>query len=284
MQQVVDEAGLTWLETPDQAVVWGTALGLQDEIEDVLQRSSRTSRDPPPIASSTYFPAWYRTGTGRRSREAGAAGSGGSIFSGLGRAGPRRDDVGARDDRELPGIVGRQRWRRVQRRLVGRWRRRGRRRVLGPTAGDPGAHAPNSSRQASSPSISTVRPRPRPPVVDGHPEPLRLARDALRRQRPTPVLLVPECRARPRSRRRCRGRPTTRRPARPGRRTRTRAPPTASPCRGPDPGTPARATNPCRPSGGSRTRWPRCACVPIARPSARPPGSASTPPRSRSRA
>ena len=39
MQQVVDEAGLDWLETPDQAVVWGTALGLQGEIEDVLQRS-----------------------------------------------------------------------------------------------------------------------------------------------------------------------------------------------------------------------------------------------------
>ena len=39
MQQVVDEAGLPWLETPDQAVVWGTALGLQDDIEGVLKRS-----------------------------------------------------------------------------------------------------------------------------------------------------------------------------------------------------------------------------------------------------
>ena len=36
MQQVVDEAGLDWLDTPDQAVVWGTALGLQGEIEEVL--------------------------------------------------------------------------------------------------------------------------------------------------------------------------------------------------------------------------------------------------------
>ena len=41
MQQVVDEAGLAWLETPDQAVVWGTALGLQGEIEDVLQAQPR---------------------------------------------------------------------------------------------------------------------------------------------------------------------------------------------------------------------------------------------------
>ena len=39
MEQVVDEAGLDWLDTPDQAVVWGTALGLQDEIEGVLERS-----------------------------------------------------------------------------------------------------------------------------------------------------------------------------------------------------------------------------------------------------
>ena len=39
MQQVVDGAGLIWLETPDQAVVWGTALGLQHEIESVLSRS-----------------------------------------------------------------------------------------------------------------------------------------------------------------------------------------------------------------------------------------------------
>ena len=39
MQQVVDEAGLAWLDTPDQAVVWGTALGLQADIEGVLSRS-----------------------------------------------------------------------------------------------------------------------------------------------------------------------------------------------------------------------------------------------------
>ena len=33
-----DEAGLKWLETPDQAVVWGTALGLEHEVESVLKR------------------------------------------------------------------------------------------------------------------------------------------------------------------------------------------------------------------------------------------------------
>ena len=39
LDQVVAAAGLDWLDTPDQAIVWGTALGLQDEIEKVLELS-----------------------------------------------------------------------------------------------------------------------------------------------------------------------------------------------------------------------------------------------------
>jgi len=82
MQQVVDGAGLSWLETPDQAVVWGTALGLQGEIESVLHRSIEDVRESPSLASSTYFPAWYTTSTGSSFGSGLAAGSGGSIFSG----------------------------------------------------------------------------------------------------------------------------------------------------------------------------------------------------------
>ncbi len=82
MQQVVDDAGLGWLETPDQAVVWGTALGLQGEIEGVLARSLEDVRDQPSMASATYFPAWYRTSDGSSFASGIAAGSGGSIFSG----------------------------------------------------------------------------------------------------------------------------------------------------------------------------------------------------------
>ena len=71
-----------WLETPDQAVVWGTALGLQGEIEEVLSARSRTCDEQPRWPSSTYFPAWYRTIDGSSfasgSRRAAAA----SIFSG----------------------------------------------------------------------------------------------------------------------------------------------------------------------------------------------------------
>ena len=82
MQQVIDEAGLDWLETPDQAVVWGTALGLQGEIEEVLQRSLEDVRQQPAMASSTYFPWWYGTSDGSSMARGMAAGSGASLFSG----------------------------------------------------------------------------------------------------------------------------------------------------------------------------------------------------------
>jgi uncharacterized membrane protein YgcG len=82
MQQVVDEAGLEWLETPDQAVVWGTALGLQRDIEGVLERSIEDVRAQPSMAPAIYFPAWYSTSDGSSMARGMAAGSGASIFSG----------------------------------------------------------------------------------------------------------------------------------------------------------------------------------------------------------
>ncbi|MEA2578096.1 MAG: uncharacterized protein QOD78_1684, partial [Chloroflexota bacterium] len=82
MEQVVKESGLDWLETPDQAVVWGTALGLQGEIEQVLARSLEDVRAQPSMASMVYFPAWYQTSNGTSFAAGAAAGSGGSIFSG----------------------------------------------------------------------------------------------------------------------------------------------------------------------------------------------------------
>ncbi len=81
MQQVVDEAGLDWLETPDQAVVWGTALGLQHEIEDVLDRSLEDVKAAGASSSAIWFPTWYRSSDGSSFASAAAAGSGGSIFS-----------------------------------------------------------------------------------------------------------------------------------------------------------------------------------------------------------
>jgi uncharacterized membrane protein YgcG len=82
MQQVVDGSGLTWLETPDQAVVWGTALGLQHEIEGVLERSMEDVKAGTAAPSAIYFPGWYRGSDGSSFASAAASGSGGSIFSG----------------------------------------------------------------------------------------------------------------------------------------------------------------------------------------------------------
>lgn len=82
MQQVVEQAGLDWLETPDQAVVWGTALGLQDDIESVLKRSLDDVDAGRVAATSAYFPIWYQGTGGQSFASAAASGSGGSIFSG----------------------------------------------------------------------------------------------------------------------------------------------------------------------------------------------------------
>jgi uncharacterized membrane protein YgcG len=81
MDQVVAEAGLEWLDTPDQAIVWGTALGLQDEIEKVLERSLDDVKDGRAASTGTYFPAWYG---GLGGQGSGSTGSGAGIFSNSG--------------------------------------------------------------------------------------------------------------------------------------------------------------------------------------------------------
>jgi uncharacterized membrane protein YgcG len=84
MQQVVDEAGLDWLDTPDQAVVWGTALGLQDEIEGVLSRSLEDVHRGETGGIVPYFPVWYHGSNGVPLTAATATGSGGGLFSNSG--------------------------------------------------------------------------------------------------------------------------------------------------------------------------------------------------------
>ena len=86
MDQVVAEAGLSWLETPDQVVVWGTALGLHDEIEAVLDRSLDDQRAGRVAAGSVWAPAWYAAGAGGGGGSgagdfAGASDGGGGLFS-----------------------------------------------------------------------------------------------------------------------------------------------------------------------------------------------------------
>jgi hypothetical protein len=82
MDQVVAEAGLPWLETPDQAVVWATALGLHREIEAVLGRSLEDEREGRVAAGSTWMPIWYGSGgPGSTGSFAGSGGGGGGLFS-----------------------------------------------------------------------------------------------------------------------------------------------------------------------------------------------------------
>ena len=57
MDQVVAEPRLAWLETPDRAVVWAVALGLQGEAEQVLKRSMEDLGAG--RVGSVYMPAWY---------------------------------------------------------------------------------------------------------------------------------------------------------------------------------------------------------------------------------
>jgi hypothetical protein len=61
MGEVVEQSAIPLIENPDDAVVWGVALGLQDEVEGVLQRSAEdlsTGRSITP-----YMPLWYSAGS-----------------------------------------------------------------------------------------------------------------------------------------------------------------------------------------------------------------------------
>jgi hypothetical protein len=80
MDQVVAEAGLPWLETPDAAVVWGVALGLDREVEAVLERSIEDLREG--RTATVYVPTWYTSAAG-----SGATGRGG-LPSGLASSSP----------------------------------------------------------------------------------------------------------------------------------------------------------------------------------------------------
>jgi uncharacterized membrane protein YgcG len=58
MGQVVDEAAIPLLETPDDAVVWGVALGLHEEVQRVLERTMDDMREG--RSTTGYLPGWYR--------------------------------------------------------------------------------------------------------------------------------------------------------------------------------------------------------------------------------
>jgi uncharacterized membrane protein YgcG len=71
MDQVVVEARLPWLETPDQAAVWAVALGLQDDVQKVLERSVEDVSSGQVASGAVWAPVWYSGGG------SGTGGSGG---------------------------------------------------------------------------------------------------------------------------------------------------------------------------------------------------------------
>jgi hypothetical protein len=62
MNQVVAESAIPLIESPDDAVVWGVALGLQAEVEQVLERTAEDLQQG--RATGGYIPIWYGSGSG----------------------------------------------------------------------------------------------------------------------------------------------------------------------------------------------------------------------------
>ena len=80
MNQVVQNAGLSWIETPDQATVWGVALGLQSDVEAVIERSAEDAQQ----GVSTYspwVPLWYGRGWSSGAAGGGSWGAAPGLFS-----------------------------------------------------------------------------------------------------------------------------------------------------------------------------------------------------------
>lgn len=80
MNEVVERATMPWLETPDQALVWGVALGLNSEVDEVIKRSVEDARagvtDHRP-----WVPVWY--GSSRGSLAHASSGGSGGLAPGL---------------------------------------------------------------------------------------------------------------------------------------------------------------------------------------------------------
>ena len=83
MEQVVAAKAVPWIDTPDAAMAWGVAFGLNKEIDDVLKRSVAPPGESG--ARSAWYPMWWVPLGGRPGGAAGAAlgGAGGSFSAGI---------------------------------------------------------------------------------------------------------------------------------------------------------------------------------------------------------
>ena len=83
MNQVVEDPQVrTLADTPDKAVVWGIALGLQSEVAKVLERSLADRRESGATATGGYYPVWLGSGSSS-SLSDGSIGGGSGGFGGL---------------------------------------------------------------------------------------------------------------------------------------------------------------------------------------------------------
>jgi hypothetical protein len=57
LDDAVTAAGMPWLETPDQALVWGVALGLRPEIEALLKRTT-SGMTAGTVSRTAFLPRW----------------------------------------------------------------------------------------------------------------------------------------------------------------------------------------------------------------------------------
>ena len=95
MDEVVASKAVPWVETPDQALVWGVALGLHRDVERVLERTAEDDRKG--LAATAWYPVWYASGSGGGGGGSGAGGGGlmagsaipsfGGMFAALGTIG-----------------------------------------------------------------------------------------------------------------------------------------------------------------------------------------------------
>jgi len=96
MEQVVADPTIKQLaDTPDKAVVWGFALGLHDEVAEVLRRGLEDSSTDRGTAGQAYYPVWLGSSPSSFGSASlgGAEMASGGIFSGSGAP-----DIGAMPD------------------------------------------------------------------------------------------------------------------------------------------------------------------------------------------
>jgi uncharacterized membrane protein YgcG len=78
MTYVVKQRALPWIQTPDEAMCWGIAFGLNAEIEEVLTRTMTDSSEQIPDASDRWYPGWW-TMAGSSGVHGAGGHSGGSV-------------------------------------------------------------------------------------------------------------------------------------------------------------------------------------------------------------